>query len=69
MSARQVAHAVVKNQVATNGIVLEARRALERNYAKNPYLARQLSVFDDRQLVTGYSGRWLVGFGVCRTRR
>ena len=43
--------AIVENQVATNGVELEARRALEHNYAESPYLA--LSVFDDRQLVMG----------------
>jgi hypothetical protein len=33
--------------------VAEIRRALEREFTKSPYLARQLSMFDDRQLVTG----------------
>jgi hypothetical protein len=41
------------NQVATNGVDLEVYRALERNCAESPYLARQLSVFEDRQLITG----------------
>jgi hypothetical protein len=33
--------------------VAKIRRALEREFAEIPYLVRQLSVFDDRQLVTG----------------
>jgi lipopolysaccharide biosynthesis regulator YciM len=33
--------------------VVEVRRALDREIAKSPYLACQLSTFDDRQLVTG----------------
>jgi hypothetical protein len=40
---------------------LEVRRALERNCAESPNLARQLSVFDDRQLVTGLSGTTVRG--------
>jgi hypothetical protein len=35
---------------------LEVHRALERNCAESPYLAHQLLVFDDRQLVTGLPG-------------
>ena len=35
--------------------VVEVHRALDREVAESPYLARQLSVFDDRQLVTGLS--------------
>jgi hypothetical protein len=31
----------------------EICRALEREFAKSPYLVRQLSVFDDRQLIIG----------------
>ena len=33
--------------------VVEVHRALDREVAESPYLARQLSVFDDRQLATG----------------
>ena len=33
--------------------VVEVRRALDREVVESPYLARQLSVFDDRQPVTG----------------
>ena len=33
--------------------VVEVRRALDHEVAESPYLARQLSVFDDRQHVTG----------------
>ena len=32
--------------------VIEVHRALDREVAESPYLARQLSVFDDLQLVT-----------------
>ena len=41
--------------------VVEVRRALDREVTKSPYLARQLSVFDDRQLVTGLSGTMIEG--------
>ena len=33
--------------------VVEVRRALDRKVAESPYLARQLSMFDDWQLITG----------------
>ena len=33
--------------------VVEVRRTLDREVTKSPYLARQRSVFDDRQLVMG----------------
>ena len=33
--------------------VVEVRRALKREFTESPYLARQLSVFDDRQLIMG----------------
>ena len=33
--------------------VVEVRRALDREVTKSPYLARQLSVFDDWQLIMG----------------
>ena len=33
--------------------VVEVCRALYRKVAESPYSARQLSVFDDRQLITG----------------
>jgi hypothetical protein len=41
---------------ATVNLDLEVHRALERNNAESPYLARQLSVFDDRQVVTRLPG-------------
>jgi hypothetical protein len=41
----------VENQVATN--YLEVRRALERNCAESPNLARQLSVLDGWQPIMG----------------
>ena len=34
---------------------VEVRRALDCEITESPYLARQLSVFDNRQLVTGLS--------------
>jgi hypothetical protein len=34
---------------------VEVRRALDREFTESTYLARQLSVFDDRQPVTGLS--------------
>jgi len=40
---------------------LEVRRALDRKFAKSPYLARQPSVFGDRQLVTGVPGTMFGG--------
>jgi hypothetical protein len=49
------------NQVSMNGVDLEVYRALECNCAKSPYLARQLSVFEDQQLIMGVTqddGRW-----------
>ena len=33
--------------------VIEVRRALNCEVTESPYLARQLSIFDDRQLITG----------------
>ena len=33
--------------------VVEVRRAFDHEVIESPYLARQLSVFDDRQLITG----------------
>ena len=36
--------------------VVEVRRALDHEVTENPYLTRQLSVFDDRQPVTGVPG-------------
>ena len=33
--------------------VVEVRRALDREVVESPYLARQLSLFYDRELVTG----------------
>ena len=41
--------------------VVEVCRALDREVAESPYLARQLSVFDDRQLVTGLPGTMFEG--------
>ena len=49
--------------------VVEVRRALNREVVERPYLARQLSVFDDRQLVMGYPRRCSKGSGVRRTRQ
>ena len=33
--------------------IVEVRQALDREVTESPYLARQLSVFDDRQLIMG----------------
>ena len=33
--------------------IVEVRRALDREVTESPYLARQLSVFDDQQPITG----------------
>ena len=41
--------------------VIEVRRALDREVVENPYLARQLSVFDDRQLVAELPGTMFEG--------
>ena len=41
--------------------VVEVRRALILEVAGSPYLARQLSVFDDRQLVTRLPGTMFKG--------
>ena len=43
--------------------VIVVCRALDREVTESPYLARQLSVFDDRQLITGvlrmvFEGVW-----------
>ena len=35
---------------------VEVCQALDRKFTESPYLARQLSVFDDRQPVTGVPG-------------
>ena len=40
---------------------LEVRRALHVEDAESPYLARQLSVFGDRQQVTGVPGTCIGG--------
>jgi hypothetical protein len=39
-------------------------RALDRKFVESPYLARQLSVFNDRQLVTGLPGTFVRGASV-----
>ena len=36
-------------------------RSAELEVTENPYMARQLSVFDDRQLITGLPGMMLEG--------
>ena len=36
--------------------VVKVRQALDRELTESPYLARQLSVFDGRQLVMGLPG-------------
>ena len=41
--------------------VVEVRRALDREVAERPYLARQPSVFDDRQLVAELPGTMFEG--------
>jgi hypothetical protein len=41
--------------------VVVVRRALNREVTESPYLMRQLSVFDDRQLVTGLPGTMFEG--------
>ena len=41
--------------------VIEVRRALDHEVTENPYLTRQLSVFDDRQPVTGIPGMLFEG--------
>ena len=41
--------------------VVEVRRALDREVTESPYLAHQLSVFDNRQLVMGLSGMMVGG--------
>ena len=41
--------------------VVEVCRALDREVTESPYLARQLSVFDDRQLITGLLGTMFKG--------
>ena len=46
--------------------VVEVRRALNHEVAESPSLARQLSVFDDRQPVTGVP--WTVFEGLRRTQ-
>jgi hypothetical protein len=40
------------------------RRALDRKFVESPYLVRQLSVFDDQQLITGLSGTFVQGASV-----
>jgi hypothetical protein len=45
MPVRLLKDAAMGNQVATNGVDLEVCRALERNCAESPYLARQLSAY------------------------
>ena len=45
---------------------LEVHRALERNYAEGPYLARQLSMFYHRQPVTGVPGAVICSEGYRR---
>jgi hypothetical protein len=40
---------------------VEVRRALRYKVTKSPYLARQLSVFDDQQPITGYPGQLFGG--------
>jgi hypothetical protein len=40
---------------------LQVHRSLHRNCVKSPYLARQLSVFGDRQLATGLFGTIVQG--------
>jgi hypothetical protein len=40
---------------------VEVRRALDCEVTESTYLARQLSVFDDRQLVTGLPGTMFEG--------
>ena len=41
--------------------IVEVRQALDREVTESPYLARQLSVFDDRQLITGLLGTMFEG--------
>ena len=41
--------------------VIEVRRPLDREVTESPYLARQLLVFDDRQLITGLPGTMFKG--------
>jgi hypothetical protein len=41
--------------------VVEVYRAPDREVTESPYLARQLSVFDDRQLATGVPGAMFEG--------
>ena len=36
-------------------------RSAELEVTENPYMARQLSVFDDRQLITGLPGMMFEG--------
>ena len=45
---------------------LEVHRALERNYAEGPYLARQLSMFYHRQPATGVLGAVICSEGYRR---
>jgi hypothetical protein len=42
-------------------LILEVYRALDRKFAESLYLTRQLSVFDDRQLVTGLPETFVQG--------
>ena len=41
--------------------VVEVRRALNREVTESPYLARQQSVFNDRQLIVGLPGTMFEG--------
>jgi hypothetical protein len=49
---------------AQTDVDFEVRRALGRKIAESPYLVRQLSAFDDRQLVTGLPGTIVQGASV-----
>jgi hypothetical protein len=52
--------AIVENVL----LIFEVHRTLDRNSAEGPYLAHQLLVFDDRQLVTGLLGMIVWGASV-----
>ena len=68
--ARVICHADVgakdEGRSHDKNYVVEVRRALDCEVTKSPYLVRQLSVFDDRQLVMGLP-RTMVG-GLRHTR-